>query len=30
MEMFTRDMVLTGPPDQVRDWTAGIASAFGS
>jgi hypothetical protein len=29
MEMFTRDMVLTGPPDQVRNWATGIASAFG-
>lgn len=29
MEMFTRDMVLAGPPGEVRDWAASIASAFG-
>ena len=29
MEMFTRDMILTGPPADVRSWAIGIAEAFG-
>ena len=29
MEMFARDMVLTGPPMQVRAWAIGIAEAYG-
>lgn len=29
MELFTRDTVLTGPPNDVRTWATDIASAFG-
>lgn len=28
MELFTRDMVLSGPPADVRAWAVGIADAF--
>lgn len=29
MEMFARDMVLTGPPTEVRSWAVRIAESFG-
>lgn len=28
MELFTRDMVLAGPPADVRQWAVGVAEAF--
>lgn len=29
MELFTRDLVLSGPLTEVRNWAAGVAQAFG-